>query len=233
MSGSVSDTLDLLRHYAGDEASLADLIGPLFPCSGVSVMTFGILPAATVSATDRLAARVDELQLDLGEGPAWDALGDARPVLEHDLRTGPRGIWPAFSEAISREDVGAMFVFPLRVGHLHLGAMTLLYRTAMMLSSEQVIQAGLLAGSVGALILRRAMERLGDGNDGIPELHSRRTVHQATGMVIIQADVSPVEAELLIRGHAFAENMTMRQVAAEILQRRLTFQPLTMGSEDR
>lgn len=233
MSGSFSDTLDLLRHYTGDEASLADLIAPHFPVTGVSVMTLGILPSATVSATDALAARIDELQLDLGEGPAWDALKGALPVLEPDLHNAPQRVWAAFSEAIAREDVGAMFVFPLRVGHLDLGAITLLCRTRLELRPEHVTQAAALARTMSALILRLALERAGDGSNPLPELHSRRTIHQATGMVIVQADVSAVEAELLIRGHAFAGNTTMQRVAEEILERRLTFEPLSMGSEDR
>ena len=233
MSGSFSDTLDLLRHYTGDEAVLADLIAQHFPVSSVSVMTLGILPAATVSATGPAGARVDELQLDLGEGPVWDALREGRAVLEPDLRHAPERVWPAFSDAIAREDVGAMFVFPLRVGRLDLGAITLLCNTPMELSAEQGTQAVALARTVSALLLRRALGRLGSSSDPLPELHSRRTIHQATGMVIVQARVSAVEAELLIRGHAFAENTTMREVAHEILQRRLTFQPLSMGSEDR
>jgi hypothetical protein len=233
MSGSFSDTLDLLRHHIGDEASLADLIAPIFPATSVSVMTFGILPAATVSATDARAARIDELQLDLGEGPVWDVLRDPRPVLEPDLRRSAGGRWPAFTEAIAQQNVAALFVFPLRVGHLGLGALTLSSRTPMTLTAEQGAQAGALAGTVSALLLRLALERVGDDTDGpVPEMHSRRTINQATGMVIVQAGVSAVDAELLIRGHAFAENTTMRQVAAEILQKRLTFQPLTMGSED-
>ncbi|NQX37061.1 GAF and ANTAR domain-containing protein [Herbiconiux sp. VKM Ac-2851] len=233
MSGSFSDTLDLLRHYTGDEASIADLIAPHFSISSVSVMTLGILPATTVSATDPLAARVDELQLDLGEGPAWDTLHESLPVLEPNLRDAPQRVWTAFSEAIAREDVRAMFVFPLRIGHLDIGAITFLSRTPMELTAEQGTQAEALARTVSALLLRRALERASDSSDPLPELHSRRTIHQATGMVIVQADVSAVEAELLIRGHAFAENTTMRHVAAEILERRLTFEPLSMGSEDR
>jgi hypothetical protein len=233
MSGSFSDTLDLLRHFDGDEASLADLIAPIFPGTSVSVMTFGILPAVTVSATDARAARIDELQLDLGEGPAWDALRDARPVLDPDLRRSASGRWPAFTEAIAQQDVAALLVFPLRVGHLGLGALTLSSRTPLTLTAEQGAQAGALAGMVSAVLLRLALERVGDDTGGaVPEMHSRRTIHQATGMVIVQAGVSAADAELLIRGHAFAENTTMRRVAAEILQKRLTFQPLTMGSED-
>jgi hypothetical protein len=230
MSGSFSDTLALLRHFTGDEVSLADLIAPHFPAMSVSVMTLGILPATTVSATDARAARIDELQLDLREGPAWDALKDTRPLLEPDLSESQR--WPVFSEAISRLDVAALFVFPLRAGHLVLGALTFSCDQPRTLTAEQGAQAGSLAGAVSALLLRRALERVGDDTDLVSEIHSRRTIHQSVGMVIVQARVSATDAELLIRGHAFAENTTMRQVAAEILQRRLTFQPLTMGSED-
>jgi hypothetical protein len=233
MGGSFGETLDMLRHYSGDEATLADLIAPLFPVATVSVMALGILPATVVSATDPLAVRVDELQLDLGEGPVWDALKEALPVLEPDLLSRPRRVWPAFSAALAQEDVGALFVFPLRVGHLGIGVITLISRIPMELSVEHGRQAGLLAGVMSALLLRRAFDQTRDDSDQVPEVHSRRSIHQATGMVIAQANVGAADAELLIRGHAFAHNKTMRQVADEILQRRLAFQPLTMGSEDR
>lgn len=48
-------------------------------------MTFVILPATTLSATDARAARIKELQL---------------------------GASPVFTEAIAQHDVAALFVFP-------------------------------------------------------------------------------------------------------------------------
>ena len=62
------------------------------------------LVSETLSASDKQAARLDELQFDLGEGPCWDALRLVEPVLEPDLRNPVRS-WPAFTDAI-RDEVG-------------------------------------------------------------------------------------------------------------------------------
>ncbi|WP_411721609.1 hypothetical protein [Mycetocola sp.] len=54
-------------------------LGPLsdaLPATGVAISTLGaFLGNETVAATDEIAARLDELQFDLGEGPCWDAFG--------------------------------------------------------------------------------------------------------------------------------------------------------------
>ena len=43
------------------------------------------LGAETVAASSALAARLDELQLDPGESPCWDAMEQGRPLLERRL----------------------------------------------------------------------------------------------------------------------------------------------------
>lgn len=46
-------------------------------------------------------------------------------------------------------------------------------------------------------------------------------VHQATGMVAVQLQVGLPEALLRIRGHAFAHQQTLAEVAVDIVERRL------------
>jgi hypothetical protein len=236
MTDSFQATLHALRENPGDSSLLAEMIAALYPVSGVSVMTFGsVLPAGTVSATGAVAARIDEVQLDLGEGPAWDALRILRPVLEPDVQAHPGGVWPAFSEALGREDVGAIFAFPLRIGPLGLGALTLHSRHRLELTGEQIAQVAALAEVVGGLILRNALLGIRGRDDGnsVDPLFSRRFIHQATGMVIVQTGTAPDDAELIIRGYAFAHDLTMRQVSEQILERRLTFTAPTIGIKDR
>ena len=59
----------------------------LLPLTGAAVSMF-LTPmhSRTFDATDEVAARIDELQFDLGEGPGWDAVTSAAPVLITDLR---------------------------------------------------------------------------------------------------------------------------------------------------
>ena len=50
---------------------------------------------------------------------------------------------------------------------------------------------------------------------------SRAEVHQATGMISVQLEVSAAEALVRLRAHAYAEGRTLRDVAADVVGRRL------------
>jgi hypothetical protein len=54
---------------------------------------------------------------------------------------------------------------------------------------------------------------------------SRREVHQATGMVLAQTGRSATDALLLMRAHAFSQGRTVRDVALDVVSRRLDFTP--------
>jgi ANTAR domain-containing protein len=50
-------------------------------------------------------------------------------------------------------------------------------------------------------------------------------VHQATGMIIVQLGTSPEIAFARLRAHAFAHNRQLRDVARDVIARRLRFRP--------
>jgi hypothetical protein len=195
----------------------------LFPVSGAAVSTLGdLLGSETLSASDEVAARLDELQFDLGEGPCWDALNLARPVLEPDLRRADVR-WPAFSAAIVDQHVSSLFAFPLLVGPLRIGAVDLYSAEAVEFSTASARQASVLADAVGRLILRLALEEVGGESERTGNAFSRRLVHQATGMVIAQLRISAADAQLIIQGHAFATGSSMMEVARRIVDADLAF----------
>jgi hypothetical protein len=212
---------------------VADTLVRLFPVAGASISTVGdFLGNETVSASDDLAARIDELQFDLGEGPCWDALATGRPVLAPDLRGSSHERWPLFSPAASREQVGALFAFPMIVGHLRIGAIDLYSGAPTELEPQHARQAARLAGLVGQNILRLSVIEANNDSGGESK-HSRRTIHQATGMLIAQLDLSAEEAGLVLQGHAFAAGRSMMSVADDILAGRLSFHAGPDGIEER
>src|SRR5215204_6429482 len=126
MSGSFVMAMDALERSAENPAGFCRPFLDVLPVSGASVATVGdLLGSETLSASDGLAARLDELQFDLGEGPCWDAMSSGRPVLEPDVIGRPRSAWPAFSAAIPHDDLSSIFAFPLAVGPLRIGAIDL------------------------------------------------------------------------------------------------------------
>lgn len=197
------------------------------PMGGVSISTFGELcPSETVSATDDVATRVDEIQLDLSEGPCWTALATDAPVLETDLVQRPNAAWPAFNEAVRNEPVGAVFAFPVAFGPFPLGAVDVYVPQPATIEDDTVRQAMTLASAVSRRVLRRALRSIADEDDALLDRSpsSRRVVHQATGVVLAQLDISPEDAYLLLQGHAFARRTTMRRVAEEILDGTVRFE---------
>lgn len=227
--------MDALATQSGDGSKLSFPFVDVFPVTGAAVSTLGeFLGSETISASDAQAARLDEVQFDLGEGPCWDALATARPVLAPDLRAHPSTAWPAFSRAIVGDDLGAIFAFPLVIGPLRIGAVDLYSLRPTELTDEQSRQAGEMAEVVGRRVLRRAIMRMTQDpalDDKSTSAFSRRVIHQATGMVLSQLDIPIDDARLVIEGHAFASNRSMMEVATDIVEGTLNFSVQADGIE--
>ena len=206
----------------------ADLCGPFIGVAGAegaSVSTLGRpLGTETVCASNALAARIDEIQIDFGEGPCWDALSNRRPVLESDLRRSSNSRWPNAREAFRELDIGAIFAFPLYVGDVNVGSVDLYTATPRVFSSRDVTHIAALAEIASRLILRRALDGLGNTDDGLEEgPHSRRQMHQASGMVAAQLGIGVDDALLVLRGRAYSSGRTVAAIAADVIDRRVAF----------
>lgn len=204
----------------------------LLPVSGASVSILATsLGQSTVCSSNSTASRLDELQFDLGEGPCWEALASGQPVLTTDLKAA-QSVWPIFIGAVyddpQASKVGAMFAFPLTVGSLDIGAVDLFTTQITELTLSEVADASALADVAAWQVLRSILQDPANDqaldSDGLPPSpSSRREVHQATGMVLAQLNISAADAALLIRAHAFASGRTVREVATDIVERRLDF----------
>jgi len=182
---------------------------------------------STMCASDHTAARLDELQFDLGEGPCWDAMSTRRPVLAPDLAADGIEAWPLFTRAVHEDpvssDVRAVYAFPLYVGSLDIGAVDLYSTSNTPLEKSQVTDATQLASLAAWQVLRRILaDQPGDDFDPTGA-HNRREVHQATGMVLAQLGISADEAALLLRAHAFSSGRSVAEVANDVIERRIDF----------
>jgi hypothetical protein len=220
---SFDDTLQRVRSATGPSPEWPSYFVDLFAVTGVSIATLGpLLGSETLSASDTVAARLDEVQFDLGEGPCWDAMRTARPVFSRDIRDS-QSRWPGFSEAIGTHGVRSLIALPLRVGPLQIGAVDMYSVEEKAFNADQTRRAAMLAGAVGQQVLRAAISRSGDEGEGAPGVFSRRVIHQATGMVLAQLDISADDAALVLQGHAFAAGLSMVEVAQSVVDRTLDF----------
>jgi ANTAR domain-containing protein/GAF domain-containing protein len=174
----------------------------------------------TLAATNETAARLEDLQDVLGEGPCHDAYrtGTAvRTIL--DAEAARR--WPEFTRA-ARSSVGsvAIYCFAMRPGEQVFGTLSLYLQHAPGIA-ESDETAQFIADAVGAALLRDPT-----GGDGITESgawSSRAVIHQATGMVIAQLAISPDDALAILRAHAYAHDTTLAEIAGLVVDRRLDF----------
>ena len=233
MTSSFGAAMEALDRSAARPTEFCRPFVDLFPVTGASVSTVGnFLGSETLSASDDVAARLDELQFDLGEGPCWDAVRSGRAVLEPDFARGRAATrWPALEEAMSDVDLRSVFAFPLAIGPLRIGAVDLYSLERVDLDGKQAEQADAMAELVGRHVLRHALGAVGRDYDVNGNAYSRRVVHQATGMVLAQLGISADDARLVIQGHSYAASRSMMEVAQDILDGRLNFADESDGIE--
>lgn len=207
-----------------------DLCGPMLsalPVNGVAISTLGDpFGSETVCASDDAAARLDEIQLDLGEGPCWEALRTSSPVMEPDVQSATSDRWPLALGAMRETRLGAVFAFPMTVGPIDVGAVDLYNEHPGSLTPSAVRDATAMAGVVARNVLHRALLRSEhDGSPGDQDggRYSRREVHQASGMIAAQTGAGAADALLLLRAFAHTAGRPVLDLAADVIARRVDF----------
>ncbi|PPF10299.1 transcriptional regulator [Rathayibacter sp. AY1E9] len=212
-----------------DSDALCDPYLRGYPIDGVAISTLGSpFGGETVAASDSTASRLDEIQIDLGEGPCWEAIRAAGPVSVPD--TGAEERWPLFTEAIGPTAVRAVFAFPLSIAGLSIGAVDLYSRRPTSLSDSLL---GRISASTTATALLVLAAVLRDNEvEESTNPRSRRVVHQATGMIIARYGSTAEEAQLLLRAHAFAQQRSVVDVASGIVARHDGFPDRPLTAQD-
>jgi hypothetical protein len=200
--------------------------------AGIMLMA-GDVHRGSVCTTDVTSSLLAQLQFDLGEGPCVDAYRQDRPVFEPDLVAPGESRWLAFSGPAIEAGARAVFGFPLQVGAVRLGALHLYNDTPGNLSDDQYVDALVMADVAAQSILllqahappgALALELESDAN-------FQYVVHQASGMVAAQLEITVSQALIRLRAHAFGNGRSLTQVAREIVGGRLRFDAAS-GEDD-
>jgi hypothetical protein len=220
---------ELLATYGLDVAAMCNACVEHLPgVSGVGVAVMTRLPAQEVRyASDRVSERIEELQVVLGEGPCVDAFSGGQPVLASDLgEAGWARRWPVFAPEAFAVGARALFAFPLQVGAARVGVMDLHRRAPGGLEGEDLAAALDFADATTQALLIEAHTR---DIEGVPDLYQshRAVVHQATGMVKAQLNISIHDALVRLRAYAYAEERPIEDVAHDVVGRRLRFDRLS------
>lgn len=233
---AAADRLAALLAGGSDGQPLTDRVCraavTLLPVSGAAIsVSTGTAQLGAVSASDDLAARIEELQFTVGEGPGLAAFQAGSPVLVADLAdpTDPVSArWPGFTAGAGALGLRAVFAFPLHIGAIALGALDLYRASPGLLDRAALTEALLVADAAALALLDLRAARSGDGIaagmaarllDGASFYRSE--VHQAAGMIMVQLGVAVDTALVRLRAFAFAADRPIGEVARDVVGRQL------------
>lgn len=192
--------------------------------AGIMLMS-GDVPRGSLCTTDDVSDLIEQLQYSLGEGPCVDACQHDSPVLEPDLADPATPRWLAFTEPAVAAGVRAVFGFPLSVGAARLGALNLYCDRPGLLTDEQYADALVMADIAAQSVLMLQANALpGTLAAALEESADfQYVVHQASGMVAAQLEVSVAQALIRLRAYAFGNDRLLADVAGDVVARKLRF----------
>ena len=178
----------------------------------------------TLFATDAIAARLEDLQEVLGEGPGHTAARSGQLEV-CSVADGASAPWPTFAMSAARlAGAATIYAVPMRPDDAVFGVLSL-YQVArhdvpLALDGSTLVK---LAAATGTAVVRDPDAASEDVDSG--PWHSRARIHQATGMVVVQLGLDPDDALAVLKAHAYAGDTSLADVADRVLDRSLRFRP--------
>ncbi len=214
--------LRLQRWHFGDRAALR----PLFMTA--VAMHLGVDSAAVtlidptgdealVAASDSTARAAHDIELTVDEGPGHDVLDGQAFVTADSTELATR--WPHYGPALTGLGMRSVVAVPLISSHL-LGALCG-FSNRTVLRAEITTVAEKVADALANTVLLSASGNDPDGNPRgtlFDEADYLAVLHQAVGMVAVQCSCDLDAARALLRARAFAEGVTITEIAHRVLQ---------------
>jgi GAF domain-containing protein len=197
-------------------ASLAvEVISPVSSC-GITLRRDG--EPMTVSSSDPLASRIDELQYGRGVGPCLQALHTGDIVTVTDLAQEKR--WGDYPAHARNWGVAASLSLPLTAGGPTVGAMNLYSVTPHEFTGAEIRQGVAFASQAsGALdLVQRHETQLKVNAQLLDALASRSIIDQAMGVLMGTRRISATEAFSTLRSQSQHRNVKLHAVAAEVVE---------------
>jgi len=194
---------------------------------GSIALTFSGVPEMMCASSER-AAGFGQAQEVTGEGPVYDVLATAAPVLLAGGREDASR-WPRLASFYDTVDVGAVAAVPMRAQPTEVvGVLTIhhdlrsalgrhLHGTSESLRAAALGDVRFVADTIGAVVLADALMP----EDEQVRWIDRDRVSQAVGMVVAQSGGTPEDALALIKARAFVEGATVGDVSRRIIAREL------------
>lgn len=192
--------------------TLAREIVPSAEATSVSLISRGRI--TTTAATDELGGRADALQVELKEGPLFDAIQRQVVVYLDDLDHESR--WPQWSAQVVNElGLRSMLSFQLFTSDSTLGSLNFYSHQPSAFDLEALNNGYLYSAHVGVAISNvRQQESLKSA------IASRTIIGQAEGILMERYDLDGTAAFNTLRRVSQDRNIKLRDVAAELVNTR-------------
>jgi GAF domain-containing protein len=192
----------------------ARLVGGGLSC-GMTMQPSG--RPVTVACSDQVAARVDEVQYELDDGPCLHAMRDGSVVRIEDTTEKTR--WPEFEAEAASHGIRSCLALPLNADGKPVGALNLYSRQASAFGTAEARRAENFAENAsGALSL--AM-RLASHAALIEQLRSsltsRTVIDQALGIIMAREQCNQARAFAILRSASQNSNVKLRDIAGAVV----------------
>ena len=187
---------------------------------GLTIQPHGL--PMTVACSDPVAARVDEVQYKLDDGPCLHAARDGHTVRIEDTARdngGGKARWPEFQAQAAAQGIRSCLALPLHAEGRSIGAINLYARTASAFGRAEAKRAeNFAAKASGALALAMRLESHALLIKQLrSSLASRTVIDQALGIIMARERCTQGHAFAIMRSASQNSNVKLRDIASTIV----------------
>jgi hypothetical protein len=169
-------------------------------------------PPELIAASDGWAARVEEIQNLVGEGPSVSAYRSNVPVAVENVDASPT-LWPGYAGAVARTGVHGLWAFPVVHGGSPVACLTLYHHPQASSDEAGWHDAGVLADIAGSAMLVD-VDALEQGTYLGVDFYR---FYIASGVLSSRLGITTEEAAARIRAHAFSSGSSLSVMARAVI----------------
>jgi len=182
-------------------------------CTGASITVIRGGRGSSLATSDAMAARADELQYEVGEGPCLRSAERDANYLLFDVAAEER--WPRFSAALA-EKTPYRCVLSFQLEAEDSAALNLFAEQPGAFSSEDIDLATVFAAHTSALVALHEAEA--EAANLETALQSNREIGVAMGILMAHHKVTRDDAFALLRQTSQTLHRKLRDIASEVVQ---------------
>lgn len=170
-----------------------------------------------MASSSARAAKMDEIQLGLGEGPCVEAMASQSLIRVTDVRTEVR--WPAYMESVREHGLASALAVPLNLGGFGVAAMNFYTQYPGRFGDEDIAHAQYYTELI-AKAIRIALRTAGHAETARHRraaMEHRTPIDMAVGIIMAQNRCSQDEAFSILRRASSYRNVKIRHLADEIV----------------